>query len=124
MTLQPPIPVLRVFDAALAKSFYLDWLGFRLDWEHQLECGAPRYLQVSRGLVVFHLTEHYGDCSPGAKVFIHVDDVDAIHRELLSRANANMRPCVELAPWNARVMEVVDPFGNRLRFCEFNKEDA
>ena len=116
MTLQPPIPVLRVFDAALAKSFYLDWLGFQLDWEHQLEVGAPRYLQVSRGPVVLHLSEHYGDCSPGAKVFIHVDDIDAIDHELMSRPNSNMRPSVELAPWNARVMIVTDPFGNRLCF--------
>lgn len=29
-----------------------------------------------------------------------------------------MRPGIELAPWNARVMEVIDPFGNRLRFNE------
>lgn len=116
MTLQPPIPVLRIFDAALAKAFYLRWLGFALDWEHQLDAGSPRYLQVSRGPVILHLTEHYGDCSPGAKVFIHTDDVDAIHRELASRPNANMHPAVELAPWNARVMVVIDPFGNRLCF--------
>jgi hypothetical protein len=25
---------------------------------------------------------------------------------------------LEIAPWNARVMEVTDPFGNRLRFNE------
>jgi catechol 2,3-dioxygenase-like lactoylglutathione lyase family enzyme len=116
MTLQPPIPVLRIFDLVLAKAFYLDWLGFKLDWEHQLASGAPKYLQVSRGAVVLHLSEHYGDCSPGAKVFIHTDDVDAIHRELSERPNPNMRPGVELAPWNARVMVVVDPFGNRLCF--------
>jgi len=29
-----------------------------------------------------------------------------------------MRPGIERAPWNADVMEVVDPFGNRLRFKE------
>ena len=29
-----------------------------------------------------------------------------------------MRPGIEVAPWNARVMEVIDPFGNRLRFNE------
>jgi hypothetical protein len=27
-----------------------------------------------------------------------------------------MRPGIELAPWNARVMEALDPFGNRPRF--------
>jgi hypothetical protein len=29
-----------------------------------------------------------------------------------------MRPGIEVAPWNVRVMEVIDPFGNRLRFNE------
>jgi uncharacterized glyoxalase superfamily protein PhnB len=29
-----------------------------------------------------------------------------------------VRPGIETAPWNARVMEVTDPFGNRLRFNE------
>jgi len=116
MMLQPPIPVLRVFDAAIAKAFYLEWLGFKLDWEHQFEPGSPKYLQVSRGAVVLHLTEHYGDCSPGAKVFIHTDDVEALHQELSARPNPNMHPGIETAPWNARVMEIIDPFGNRLCF--------
>lgn len=116
MKLQPPIPVLRIFDAAIARRFYVDWLGFQFDWEHQLDAQAPRYLQLSRGAVVFHLSEHYGDCSPGAKVFIHTDDVESLHRELNEKPNPYMRPSVALAPWNAKVMEIVDPFGNRLCF--------
>jgi hypothetical protein len=36
-------PVLRIFDYAIAREFYLDWLGFRVDWEHRLD-GAPAYL--------------------------------------------------------------------------------
>jgi catechol 2,3-dioxygenase-like lactoylglutathione lyase family enzyme len=116
MTLHPPIPVLRIFDAALAKRFYVEWLGFSVDWEVQAGPDGPKYVQVSRGPVVLHLTEHYGDCSPWAKVFINTDDVDALHRELSTRPNPNMRPGVDAAPWNAKVMEVIDPFGNRLCF--------
>ena len=118
MRLDPPIPVLRTFDWALARRFYVDWLGFAVDWEHRTGPDGPRYTQVSRGAVLLHLTEHYGDCSPGAKVFIYTDDVEALHRELGTRPNANMRPGVEVAPWNAKVMEVIDPFGNRLCFNE------
>jgi catechol 2,3-dioxygenase-like lactoylglutathione lyase family enzyme len=116
VTLQPPIPVLRIFDLALAKAFYVDWLGFRVDWETRFEPDAPAYLQIARGPVLLHLSEHYGDCSPGAKVFVNTDDVEALHRELWSRPNPNMRPGVELAPWNAKVLKVTDPFGNRLCF--------
>jgi catechol 2,3-dioxygenase-like lactoylglutathione lyase family enzyme len=116
MNLQAPIPVLRIFDAKLARSFYLDWLGFKLDWEHRFGPDFPLYLQVSRDAAVLHLSEHYGDCSPGARVLVQTGDVDALHAELTARHNRNMRPGVELAPWNAKVMEVVDPFGNRLCF--------
>ena len=116
MTLGAPIPVLRVFDAALARAFYVDWLGFALDWQSQTGGGGPWYLQISRGPVVIQLTEHYGDCTPGSKVVIPTDDVEALHRELEGRPNPNMRPGVELAPWNAKVMAVTDPFGNRLFF--------
>src|SRR6185369_5345035 len=35
MRLDPPIPVLRSFDWALARRFYVDWLGFAVDWEHR-----------------------------------------------------------------------------------------
>jgi catechol 2,3-dioxygenase-like lactoylglutathione lyase family enzyme len=116
MTLEPPIPVLRVFDAALARRFYVDWLGFRIDWESRAGPDGPRYIQIARGPVVLHLTEHYGDCSPGAKVVVNTDDVEALHRELAGRPNPDMRPGVGVAPWNAKVMEVIDPFGNRLCF--------
>ncbi len=116
MNLQPPIPVLRIFDVELAKEFYVEWLGFRVDWEHQFEGTLPKYMQISRGPVVLHLTEHHGDCSPGAKVFINTDDVEALHRELGARPNPRIRPGIEHAPWNAKVMTVIDSFGNYICF--------
>jgi catechol 2,3-dioxygenase-like lactoylglutathione lyase family enzyme len=114
--LHAPIPVLRIFDGALARAFYLDWLGFKPDWEHRFGPDFPLYLQVSRGPAILHLSEHYGDCSPGARVLIQVADINALHDELAARPNPNMRPSVEIAPWNAKVLEIVDPFGNRLCF--------
>lgn len=116
MKLQPPIPLFRIFDHQLARLFYLDWLGFRIDWEHRFTPTAPRYLQISRDSTILHLTEHSGDCSPGAKVFIHIDDVEALHAELSSRPHPNMSPGISDAPWGARIMEITDPFGNRLCF--------
>jgi len=46
----------------------------------------------------------------------HVDWKAHFHREI--KGYRFMRPGIEVAPWNARVMEVIDPFGNRLRFNE------
>jgi uncharacterized glyoxalase superfamily protein PhnB len=122
MKLQAPIPIFRIFDHKLAKSFYIDWLGFRIDWEHRFTPAAPRYIQISRDSAILHLTEHYGDCCPGAKAFIHIDNVEALHMELSSRPNPNVNPRVEDAPWNARVLEVTDPFGNRLCFNQSRTE--
>ena len=92
------VPLVRIFDLAKALESV--------------------YLQVSRGDLVLHLTEHHGDCCPGATVLVHTTHLDDLHREITSRGYRYMRPGVETMPWNARVMEVIDPFGNRLRFSE------
>lgn len=38
------IQVLRIFGVAKAKEFYIDWLGFKVDWEHQFEQHTPKYI--------------------------------------------------------------------------------
>jgi hypothetical protein len=58
------IPILRIFSIGKAKEFYVDFLGFTIDWEHRFE---------------------------------------------------------DKAPWKAKCVEVIDPFGNHLRFNEYIK---
>jgi uncharacterized glyoxalase superfamily protein PhnB len=111
------IPILRIFDEAKAREFYVGFLGFTVDWEHRFEPGLPLYMQVSRGGLVLHLSEHHGDATPGSTVLVQTDEgLEALHAELLAKKYKNARPGLETAPWNAKVMEVGDPFGNRLRF--------
>jgi catechol 2,3-dioxygenase-like lactoylglutathione lyase family enzyme len=116
MTLGGTTPLLRIFDEAKARAFYVDYLGFRVDWEHRFERGLPLYLQVSRDACTLHLTEHHGDCTPGAALRIRVDDVDAFLAELAQKPSGFARPSVERKPWGSRDLEVKDPFGNRLIF--------
>lgn len=116
MTLGRPKPVLRIFDEAKAREFYVDFLGFRVDWKHRFEDGLPVYMQVSQDDCVLHLTEHHGDCSPGAALRIDVDDVDAYQERLLGQSYKYARPGVEPTSWGSRDMTVIDPFGNRLTF--------
>lgn len=59
------IPLLRIFDRKKAEEFYIQWLGFSVDWEHRFEDDLPLYIQVSKAGITLHLTEHHGDCSPG-----------------------------------------------------------
>ena len=118
------IPILRIFDVEKAKEFYVGFLGFRVDWEHRFDDNAPVYLQVSRGNLVLHLTEHHGDCCPGSSVFVRTTQLDQFHQEITSKGYKYMRPGLEIAAWNAKVMEVIDPFGNRLRFNEYLEGDT
>lgn len=116
MQLSPPTPILRIFDEAKAREFYVDFLGFGVDWQHRFEPGLPLYLQVSRAGCVLHLSEHHGDACPGAAMRIACDDIDALHAELTAKRYAHARPGIEATPWGTRDVTVHDPFGNRLTF--------
>ena len=85
-------PILRIFDEAKAREFYLDFLGFKVDWEHRFEPGLPLYMQVSKGGCVLHLSEHHGDCSPGAAMRIETSDLEAFHAELSSKQSSTHGP--------------------------------
>jgi catechol 2,3-dioxygenase-like lactoylglutathione lyase family enzyme len=115
-TLGTPVPILRIFDEAKAREFYVDFLGFKVDWEHRFEPGMPLYLQVSKDDCVLHLSEHPGDASPGAAMRIETSDVDAFQQALLAKRYKYARPGVEDMPWGTRDMSIQDPFGNRLTF--------
>lgn len=110
-------PILRIFDVAKAKEFYLDYLGFVLDWEHRFGDDFPLYAQVSRAGLILHLSEHHGDACPGAAVFVRMRGVRAFHAELAAKDYRYLKPGVEDLPWGA-VMSVTDPFHNTIRFCE------
>ncbi|WP_291949628.1 glyoxalase superfamily protein [Chitinophaga sp.] len=112
------IPVLRIFDVTKAMEFYKDWLGFQVDWEHRFEDNSPLYMQVSKGDILLHLTEHHGDCCPGAKVFIETSGLKDYHQILMDKNYKYNKPGLEEAPWDAITMQVHDPFGNRLLFSE------
>jgi catechol 2,3-dioxygenase-like lactoylglutathione lyase family enzyme len=101
-----------------AREFYVDFLAFALDWEHRFAPEFPLYMQVSREGLVLHLSEHYGDATPGSTVFVEMADLDGFHAEITAKAYRYMRPDIEDVPWG-RQMTVTDPFGNRLRFNEY-----
>ncbi|MDO9359391.1 MAG: glyoxalase superfamily protein [Polaromonas sp.] len=111
-----PVPILRSFDETRATEFYVDFLGFTIDWKHRFEEGLPLYMQVSRGGCVLHLSEHHGDASPGAAMRILTEDIDALHAELAAKPYRYARPAIEETPWDTRDISVKDPFGNRLVF--------
>jgi uncharacterized glyoxalase superfamily protein PhnB len=115
MSLGRTVPILRIFDEAKAREFYIDFLRFIVDWEHRFAPDLPLYMQISRDGCVLHLSEHYGDSTPGAAIRIETSDLSSLHAELTSRHYKYARPGVDEQPWG-REMSVRDPFGNRLTF--------
>jgi uncharacterized glyoxalase superfamily protein PhnB len=113
------VPILRIFDPAKAREFYCDFLGFKQDWEHRFEPELPLYMQVSRGSLRLHLSEHHGDGSPGANVFVEMTGIEEFHREVTNKGYKFMKPSLHDTFYGARSMQVVDPFGNRISFNEF-----
>lgn len=109
-------PILRSFDEAKAKEFYLDFLEFNLDWEHRFEEGLPLYMQVSKDGCVLHISEHHGDCSPGAALRIQADSLEPYHELLLGKNYRYAKPGIQEMPWGSKDMAISDPFGNRLIF--------
>lgn len=108
---EPAIPVLRIYDIEKAKEFFIGFLGFTIDWEHRYEPDFPLYMQISMCGLKLHLSEHYGDGTPGAVVYIRGTNIADYARELHNKKARFARP----APDDTRP-EITDPFGNRLRF--------
>jgi uncharacterized glyoxalase superfamily protein PhnB len=109
-------PILRIFDETKALEFYVDFLGFKIDWQHRFETNFPLYLQISRGECVLHLSEHHGDSTPGSAVRIETDELEAFQQQLLAKQYSFARPQIQAMPWGSQDMTVTDPFGNRLVF--------
>ena len=94
------IPVLRMIDEEKTKAFYLDYLGYHVEWEHRFEPqskDSPLYMQVRQGDSVFHLNGHATGESPVAEVRIPVHDLDAYCKWLQKKTTGDEKP------------EVVDP---------------
>jgi catechol 2,3-dioxygenase-like lactoylglutathione lyase family enzyme len=117
--LQKNIPILRIFDIAKAKEFYIDWLGFKIDFEHQFEPDMPFYIGISRDDIQIHLSEHYGDGTPGTHVFIVCNEIEKFYSELQNRPYKYYRPGLEKTFYGTKEISVQDPFGNKLSFNEY-----
>lgn len=109
-------PILRIFDEVKAREFYIDFLGFKIDWEHRFEEGLPLYMQISKDDCIIHLSEHHGDGSPGAAMRIETTELEAFQKQLLAKNYRYARPGIEETPWGSRDLSIRDPFGNRLTF--------
>src|SRR6476660_956877 len=96
------IPILRIFDEQKAREFYIDFMGFTVDFEHRFEENAPLYMQVHRGELVLHLSEHFGDCCPGSTVFVWMTGIEEFHQEIAGKNYKYLRPRLEKTFYDAK----------------------
>jgi hypothetical protein len=117
VSLQPAVPIVRIFDIEKADEFYLGFLGFTVDWDHRYGENFPLYRQVSRSGLKLHLSEHAGDATPGSNMCVYMTGIREFHRELTARDYRYMKPGIEKEGDRLEV-QVIDPFNNRIRFME------
>ncbi len=119
MQIKLPTPVLRSFDDAKAREFYVWFLDFKVDWEHRFGDNFPLYMQVSRDACILHLSEHHGDACPGSCLRIAMTGIDDFCAVLRAKDYRNFKPGPPTeTSWGTREFYVTDPFGNRLIFYE------
>lgn len=113
---QTVIPQLRITHVATSLAFYVNGLGFKVDWRHQFEPGFPLFLQITRHGQTLFLTQHSGDCEVGAAVYFVVPDAQAFHTECAGNGIQATQPPTP-TPWGTCECVLTDPDGNRLRFA-------
>ena len=110
----PPAPIFRVSSVRAGLVYYVDRLGFSVDWD---ETGI---VSVSRDRCNIFLCE-WDQGQPASWAWIGVRDVEALHRELASRGARIRQPPTNF-PW-ALEMQVEDFDGNVLRLGSEPKSD-
>jgi uncharacterized glyoxalase superfamily protein PhnB len=111
------IPVLHVSSSVVAEEFYCTRLGFRREFAYRGDAaqGDPCYLGLTRDGVWLHVSSFSGDGISGGVVNLIVEDVDALHEELVGRGvRIDSRPVDQT--WGNREMYVKDADGNSIRF--------
>lgn len=99
-------PILRVKDVPASLAYYVDGLGFTLDWD---EGGM---VSVSRGRCTIFLTK-WEQSNPRMWVWVGVADCEVVHRELASRGARVRQPPTNF-PW-ALEMQIEDLDANVIR---------
>ena len=110
------IPVLHVGSSVSAEEFYCNKLGFHREFAYR-PGGAPDpcYLGIARDDARLHLSSFPGDGVTGSLVYLVVDDVDELYRELqLKHVAVDMAPTDQT--WGNREMCVRDDDHNKIAF--------
>jgi catechol 2,3-dioxygenase-like lactoylglutathione lyase family enzyme len=115
------VPVLHVGSSAAAEEFYCGKLGFRVESAYRFDDARPDpcYMVLAKDEAELHISSFPGDGVAGVVVFLLVDDVDALHAELVAKGVRIDTGPVDQT-WGNREMYVKDADGNSIRFTRPN----
>ena len=105
-------PVLRVADLPASLGFYIERLGFRMDF---VWGDPPGYVCLSRDGICLHLSSYAG--STAGVVCFFCEGIDALYEDFGARGAPVGRPPAD-QPYGMREFEFEDPDGHRLVFGE------
>ena len=105
------VPILPVDDLDEAKRFYVEALGFEVDFE-ATEDGHTGLLGVRRGTIQLTLDSPMEGHGREACVSLLVESADRYYDEW-SRRTSVLRPPRDES-WGSRTFDLLDPFGNTI----------
>ncbi len=109
--MEQAIPILPADDLTVAKTFYVDGLGFRVAFEASAD-GRTGLLGLERGTIRLTLDSPMDGHGRQACVSLEVNDADAYYREWSARVPVLRAPRDE--DWGRRTFDLLDPFGNTI----------
>lgn len=116
--LGPAIPILDVLHIEDALTYYVERLGFQVDFRYDKH--PDQYAGVKRDDVRLHMHLHtpdaYKNGKAGQKFRIPVDDPDALHAEYRAMGVLDDEVEVRDTEWGTREFSFRDPDGNGLAF--------
>ncbi|GLC89681.1 glyoxalase superfamily protein [Lysinibacillus piscis] len=115
--MQKVIPAFRITDYTKSKAFYVEGMGFQVDWEHRFEPHFPIFAQITKDEMTIYLTEHTGDCQTGGLIHLFVTDVDKWYEELRNKKDIRIMASPHEDIEGLRMMTIVDPDENQIRIC-------
>ena len=108
ITLGACIPILPVADLDASIVYYVERLGFELEWQAESMASVGR----DRASIMLNRGEQG---HAGTWLWTPVSDVDALYEELVRRGAMLRHPPTNY-PWGSRECQVSDPDGHVLRF--------
>lgn len=112
------IPVVPMLDEPSTRAFYVDALGFEVDWEHRFHPTSPLYMQVRLGRAILHLDGHATPDTPTAQVRIPVVGLPEFCEHLRRTSSLDPPPRIvdPRGTGEGTDLNLRDPSGNLLTF--------